>query len=84
MSKIETKQEKLQALADSDERWHRKLMRAANALDANRKARKRLLAPQRLERLEPPVPTDDIKHGGYHQIRHQEFSDDIPDFLRRV
>ena len=80
MDKINRKQTELQELNDAEEPWFRKLMRAANAIDVIRKRRKRLIKPD-LNNL-PSEAKIDSKD--WHKIREQEFSDEIPDFLRRI
>jgi hypothetical protein len=68
MDPIRKKQEALQDLNDAEERWMRKLIRAANALSDIRAKKKRLLKPRKLAASEAITSKD------YHLIR-DDFDD---------
>jgi hypothetical protein len=65
--KLSKRNAELQRLADAEERWHRKLMRSANALDDIRRQRKRLLKPRPLTEIESGLK---ITGKEYTKIRH--------------
>lgn len=72
--KLERRNAELQRLNDAEERWHKKLMRAVNAIDKIRIDRKRLLKPRKLE---PHESSGDIKD--WHKIREEDFGDTCAD-----
>jgi hypothetical protein len=69
---IRKKQEALQDLIDAEERWMRKLLRAATAINEIRARKKRLLRPRKLE----PHESDQLTSKDLHKIHSPEFFDD--------
>ena len=72
MDKIRKRQEALQDLIDAEERWMRKLLRAATAINDIRARKKRLLKPRKLE----PSESEEITGKDLHKIHDPEFFDD--------
>lgn len=66
---VERRQAKLAKIAEAQERWERRLFRAADELRKLRDQRKRLLKPT------------SVKNGDYQPVT--ELDDDIPKFLMR-
>ena len=79
LTKKQKSYNELQSIDEALERLHRRVMRNMNAIDKLRTRRKRLLKLRK-----EPQQTVMIDSKEWHKIREQEFSDDIPDFLRRV
>jgi hypothetical protein len=72
MDKIRRKQEQLHRLTEAEERWMKKLIRAANAIAEIRAQKKRLLKPRKLEAHE----SNAITGSDHHKIMDPEFFDD--------
>ena len=79
IEKSERRNAELQRIRDLKERLWKRISRTVKAYDKVVAEEKRLLKPRKLEAQESLKITSEE----YHKIREQDFSDDIPDFLRR-
>ena len=71
--RLEKRNADLQANQDAIDRWFRKLLRAATAIEKLRVERKRLLKPRNLE----PIESLRIDSSEWHKIHEDDFGDTI-------
>ena len=71
--RLEKRQAELAANQEAIDRWLKKLLRAATAIEKLRQERKRLLKPRQLE----PHESAGITSTEWHIIREQELNDTI-------
>ena len=75
--RLERHHAELQRIKDAKQRWLKKLIRAANALDKLNKEELRLLKPRKLEPHEKQ-DNDEMKHR-WHKIRENKILNDLDD-----